>query len=537
VRLFAPEGLPLSGRSDLRAPTGDGAVLAAPPLEEAGALLSANRERARRRGRRPLGRPWPELQRAARHAALEAAGAYLRPEGVSLSASDPDHLIVAGHQPDLFHPGVWVKNFALDGLARRHGGCALNLVVDNDTLKSPTVRVPAPAGAGNPWPHLVRIPFDAWGGEVPVEERPVLDRSLLASFADRAGAVLAPWGYEPLLRSFWPEVRRRAGQGDAPLLGECFASGRRALERQWGCRNLEVPLSAVCRTEPFAWFVADILADLTRFHRLYNSIVAAYRQRRGIRSRNHPVPDLGEEDGWLEIPFWGWRAGQARPRRRRLFARRSEGHIELRAGSEPWPDLPAGSVAAAWHGLEAQGFKARTRALTTTLYARLFLADLFLHGIGGGKYDELTDELIAHFYEADPPEFIILSATRLLPLPAFPVRPADRSSVAHELRDTQYNPQRYVGHADVPVDDLLRARQAWEEQRPADRAGRREGFRRLRALTAAVRLPLAGREEELRRRLDRIDHELAANAVLRRRDYAFCLYPAEALRPFCTQFL
>ena len=44
-----------------------------------------------------------------------------------------DSLLLAGHQPELFHPGVWVKNFALNGLARRHGATPLNLVVDNDT--------------------------------------------------------------------------------------------------------------------------------------------------------------------------------------------------------------------------------------------------------------------------------------------------------------------------------------------------------------------------------------------------------------------
>ena len=33
------------------------------------------------------------------------------------------------------------------------------------------------------------------------------------------------------------------------------------------------------------------------------------------------------------------------------------------------------------------------------------------------------------------------------------------------------------------------------------------------------------------------DRGLEANAVLRRHDTSFCLYPEETLRPFCTQFL
>ena len=41
--------------------------------------------------------------------------------------------------------------------------------------------------------------------------------------------------------------------------------------------------------------------------------------------------------------------------------------------------------------LSSRGIKLRTRALTTTLFARLVLSDMFLHGIGGAKYDQVTD--------------------------------------------------------------------------------------------------------------------------------------------------
>ena len=190
--------------------------------------------------------------------------------------------------------------------------------------------------------------------------------------------------------------------------------GAGACERRWGCHNLELPVSVLCRTEPFAWFAGRLLAELPRFHAVYNDSVHDYRRRHGIRSRNHPVPDLAEEDGWLEAPFWGWRAGA--PRRGRLFARAHSDRIELRVGDEIWP--APDHDPAAWAERERQGLKVRSRALTNTLYARLFLADLFIHGIGGGKYDELTDELIRRFYGCEPPGFLVLSATRLLPLPA-----------------------------------------------------------------------------------------------------------------------
>ena len=67
---------------------------------------------------------------------------------------------------------------------------------------------------------------------------------------------------------------------------------------------------------------------------------------------------------------------------------------------------------------ESQGVKIRGRALVTTLFARMFLADLFIHGIGGAKYDQLTDQMIGRFLGCDAPEFMILTATMRLPSPA-----------------------------------------------------------------------------------------------------------------------
>src|SRR5262249_12075472 len=154
----------------------------------------------------------------------------------------------------------------------------------------------------------------------------------------------------------------------------------------------------------FARFVGRILADVERFVSLYNAVVRAHRARRRIRSRNHPVPDLASEGGWHEVPLWGWRAGEAR--RGRLFVRLSADRLSLRAGNSSCPDLPsprAGVFVAAWRDLEQQGYKVRPRALTTTLFARLMLADVFVHGIGGAVYDALTDELMRQFFGVEPP--------------------------------------------------------------------------------------------------------------------------------------
>jgi hypothetical protein len=519
-------------------------------LAQTGELLHLNRQRLAEPVAEMLGRPWVQLRRQAQQAAVAAARDYHRRAGEPVPDYGDTSLLMAGHQPELFHPGVWVKNFALCGLARRHGVTPLNLIVDNDSVKTTALRLPArrdheadsSAAEHSPSWVVASVPYDYWTGEVPYEERAVADEAMFADFAERALREMSGWPFVPLLPAFWAEARRQAER--TPLLGKRLVAARRVFERHWGCHNLEVPVSCLARGEPFAWFVCHLLVNLRRFHASYNDCLHAYRRQYGIRSRHHPVPELAAEGDWLELPLWAWEAGH--PRRGRLLARQTETHVELRVGAAPGPKLPCGpgggraDLVAAWRDLERQGLRVRPRALTNTLYARLLLADLFIHGLGGGKYDELTDTIIRRFYGFEPPRFLTLSATLLLPLPTCPAQPADRERLVHQLRDLECNPQRHLNdnHPEEPAaQELATAKRAWIARRPQDRHQRRQRFYELRTLTQRLRPYVADCQGRLRRELERCAEQLESNAVLRRRDYAFCLYPEAALRAFCTRFL
>jgi hypothetical protein len=509
----------------LRAPREHGSLYVEPPLEQVGALLQRNRTLLTSPSIDLLGCALSSLRRLARTHAMSAARAYFAEADEPVPpAADSAFWILAGHQPELFHPGVWAKNFALAGLARRWDAFSLNLIVDNDTAKAPTLRLPA----GN---HVAQLPFDRWQGEAPYEERPVLDEALFASLPERARPLTARWPFTPLLDEFWEELLRKANH--TPLLGERIAAARRVFERRWGCHQYEVPLSRLCQGEAFARFAGHMLVELPRLHEVYNEVVHEYRQRHGLRSRNHPVPDLGREGEWLESPFWAWRPGQAR--RGRLLVRRTATALELRAGDERWPTLPvrADALAAAWLRLEGERYKVRTRALTTTLFARLCLGDLFMHGIGGGKYDELTDALLERFFGVPAPAYMVLSATLLLPLPHVAANAEQCQQLARHSRDLWYNPQRHLAKEPAPaIADLVRQKQAWIERVCFTAAERHARFFEIRRLTELLRPSLEGETEASRRAAEDCRARLHVNEILSRRDYAFCLYPEAMLRPF-----
>jgi hypothetical protein len=530
----------VSASRPLRAPRENGAIVAEPPLEEVGYLLAANKRKLASSAFTLFGRSILALRQHARAELLSAARTYLSQAGEPLPDTDAPSIVMAGHQPELSHPGVWVKHFALNGLARKHRAVPVNLIVDNDRVKSSALSVPVYRDPPPPidafQPRAVDVPFDRWTAAVPYEERTVLDEALFASFAER---VPRGWGFVPLLHEFWQEVCRQRGRTN--LLGERFAAARRTWERRWGCHNFEVPVSRVCQTEAFAWFACHLLAELPRFHAIYNDCVRAHRRAHGIRSRNHPVPDLAAEGDWLEAPFWAWHAGQAR--RSRLFARNAGPAIELRISGEPWPALPLRSTAdmiLGWQALQRRDLKVRSRALTNTLYARLFLSDLFFHGIGGGKYDELTDDIMRRFYGIEPPGYLVMSATLLLPFTTYPASQDQCRQLAWEARDLLWNPQRHLNEGQLSEARLRQAvvdKQALIERQPVDRRERRERFRMLRELTEQLRPSVGERELDRIRSMTRCEEQVRANAILQRRDYAFCFYPEQLLRPFCTQFL
>jgi hypothetical protein len=181
------------------------------------------------------------------------------------------------------------------------------------------------------------------------------------------------------------------------------------------------------------------------------------------------------------------------------------------------------------------GLRLRPRALLTTLFARLCLADGFVHGIGGAKYDEVTDGLIERWLGLRPPRYFVLTATLRLPLPAFPTDSDAVRSATHAVRDLIWNPQRHLRRA-VP-EDLLIAKEKLIRDVRQGRAKRREWFASLRSITEQLRPYVADQIESAKKEHARRAAEWSANRKLRRRDFAWCLFPEELIRPCCQRFL
>lgn len=550
----------------LHAPRENRAAVVEPPFADVGDVLARNLALRGRYDYDFHGRSLADLARAARDHLLQEAwrwtSAY-RDVAVPRNAS-PDLILLAGHQPQLFHPGVWLKNFALGTLAAVHGGVAVNLVIDSDTLKSPTLAVPG----GSPHaPRIDWLPFDRPLAGVPYEERPIVDRAVFDGFGRQAAERIRTLVPAPLMERYWPMAQQRAAA--TGNLGAALAQSRHQLESQWGLTTLEVPQSRICSSEPFFWFVAHLLAELPRFVACYNAAVHEYRRAHKIRNAAQPVPDLVVDGPWHEMPLWLWTAQQ--PRRRRVFARRTADGVVLsdREAIELALPLSAdGSLAAAVERLltfAAQGVKLRSRALVTTFWARLALGDLFLHGIGGANYDQVTDVLIERFFGLTPPALMVLSATLHLPVARPTVDEDDLRAIARQSRELTYHPEQFIvpaassaqhatptaaqlvsadspatardgAHAARDDDDARVAAQLAEKRRwiatPVTPENARARCRAIRTINEALQPHVAAQRARLEALRVETDDKLHAARVLTWREYAFCLFPENLLREF-----
>ena len=213
---------------------------------------------------------------------------------------------------------------------------------------------------------------------------------------------------------------------DCVNFSDAFSRFRHLIELDNGIRNLEVPLGRLCQEPAFGVFVHHCVRNAEDLWLSYNECRAAYRERHGIRNPVQPVIELQRERHCIELPFWIYReGGEALVDRQRLWIAQGSGE-SLILCNHAVPDrrtitvelpLDESKLTSVWQDIADSGICIRPRALMTTMYLRCFLADLFVHGIGGGTYDELTDAIIARWLGIkQAPVYLTSSASLHLPL-------------------------------------------------------------------------------------------------------------------------
>jgi hypothetical protein len=316
-------------------------------------------------------------------------------------------LVATGHQTELYHPGVWVKDAAINAIAERVGGVGYHFAVDTDQPKHLSVRWP---GSAIPITDDPEIASANWSGLLAAPTPAHLQRIAVA-----LTAASSEWNFTPLLGQVLNSLRKSSLENMG--LSAAVTAAQHELDWSLGLTHHAMLVSPLLFSQTYLIFVHHVLSRAGEFAADYNAALAEYRIEAGITSLMRPMPDLHVTPNAVEVPFW--LDDLATGTRARAEVRRSGQSwvIAARGGEfELRPDGEAGSVAAElerW--LRTHQLRFSPRALTLTTFLRLLVVDQFVHGIGGGRYDQVTDRLLVSHFQIDPPRFAIATGTLYFP--------------------------------------------------------------------------------------------------------------------------
>ena len=201
-------------------------------------------------------------------------------------------------------------------------------------------------------------------------------------------------------------------------LDQSLSVAMHELDRSIGLNYESVVASKLWDAEGFLTFAHHILARSRSFTVDYNAALHGFRQRTGTRSPMRPMPDLFTGHGAVEAPFWLDDCANGTRIRPSVFDDGDGFRLDLLNGDQFFfdPFRPPDEAALAFSQfLQKTNHRLSPRALTLTLFVRLLLADQFVHGIGGGRYDQVTDDIIRRHFKIEPPSFSVTTATLLYP--------------------------------------------------------------------------------------------------------------------------
>ena len=457
-------------------------------------------------------------------------------------------IIQTGHQPTFFHPGIWIKNIFLNEILKSppdNRKIGLNIILDNDHYREPSFNLPILFDSG--FLKLEKINFLSKPTNLPFEESSLPSFGQIKEFNKNVITKIKSLKNKNIINNFiyfskcLEKSRYLCQQGnDKNNLGEFLGVARRYFENDINPIYLELPFSKICDSDEFLSFFWEITQNIDLFSKIYNSKLDAYRKHHKIRNKVNPLPDLLIKDKLIELPFWVWKKGDIRKKLYILKEERSlflynEIYGKLICFGKNNPKI----FSRLKNVLKKNQIKIRPKALMLTLYNRLFIADLFIHGIGGAKYDMVTDGIIKEFFKVEPPYFITISATLLLDLKSFyssigPSIPL----LKKKLRDFNFNPENFIpnigllGNDKFGVRPLIKRKIELIKKIKVSAAPieKKEISKEISQINHAIKEKLLPLKIELNEKLVIEEKKEKQAEIYNFREYPFCFFSAKELR-------
>jgi hypothetical protein len=513
-------------------------------------LIDINKERFQSYDFNVNGIPFSQFREQVRSETLKKAGEYtdkiwslcskLNITGtenlscVKDSYTTEKTIIQTGHSPVLAHPGVLIKHSLVHSIAKKVNSVGINMVVDNDASNNNCLNIPDINGTDSSVENIEYLPGSR---NLAFEEIRYADSTQLPAFKKSVAKALHNPDMKKTFEDFMNVVIMLSGE--TLQFSNLYTFARCVFLTRFGINNLEVPVSLISETDSFLNFFLHITANLKRFVNIYNAKLREYRKLKRISSKANPLPDLMEEGFVVEMPFWIWKDNE--PRKSLYASVADDRRISILCENKIVEHFDFGGRNGSMKNLEnlerlkgliSNGIKIRPKAIANTMYSRIFFSDLFIHGIGGAKYDLITDEIVREFFGVEPPEYATISATLHLPYKPLNVSKEDVIALKHVIKDMGYNPDRYASDEimeDPEMRSMVREKKELIAKESHDSKEKHLTFDRIKQLNSLMKEKISPVIKEKEMEIEDLEKRIKYNSIVTNREYPFCIYPESML--------
>lgn len=291
-------------------------------------------------------------------ASLRAGGRKIAASGASnavraaLGLGQDTVVVMSGHQAEFWHAGILAKWFAVGAMVRslRYAGVKAVgawVVVDQDDNDPTALAYPAKSAAGPLHSSFHWLDRAVATAGVPTGSRPAAQPADAAAAIANAATPSAQGGLARVHAAL-------AAHADAPsLAAQVSRATLDLLSKVEPDAPKLVYASALAGLPAFAAWVDCMRADAQACVEAYNRAAAGFPDAK--------IRPMGVARGGIELPLW-----------------------------KLAPNAPRMAVSTA-NIARADASSLAPRALAMTAFLRMAACDLFIHGLGGGAYDRVTD--------------------------------------------------------------------------------------------------------------------------------------------------
>ncbi len=428
-----------------------------------------------------------------------------------------------------------MKTVACSRLAQAVRGTAVQVVLDHD-VGDTAIAIPQVCPDGS-W-HCRSLSIEQQGQESPLErQRP--RAQCIEQFLHR----VVEGDPEQFCNALWatPNNAGAVRWDRFRTIADVITYLQVILSRALGLDNLLcLPVSQLGTANAFLRFVASVFSNAMCFSRYYNDALAE-QAHSPASLRRCSIQSLAIDGGrgQTELPFW-----LTGPDGRRTTVRVKQemgGVTTIMGDSSAVTRLGAGSTEHKARQLKEflarAGWMLRPKAVPLTLFLRLYLADWFVHGVGGATYEVITDHLIRNYFGIKPAPYGVVTYTVALPRCLGPAQPEpDLGQLRHRLHHAEHNPELYLGGAGHENDQAKLLVEAKRRQiiqandRTRTTSQRKAAWKLIRRLNKRLREHAAQEIRDLRHEILQAEKERNSRAVRDSREYFFGLFPEQRLR-------